>query len=153
MQSKEINLGDIFSLETNKGTACFQCVEIPFDVKNEVELIKVFYKLFDQKLFDLDAVTQNDFFFTRFPLKAALRRKFVKKIGNMTLPEDFASPSFFRTENPFGKGWHIVNSKTLFRETVTELTEDQKKLSPWGIMNDTLIIERLEAGWRLENWK
>jgi hypothetical protein len=45
MRSK-IELGDIFTLQTKSGIACLQCVEIPFDVKNEVELIRVFYELF-----------------------------------------------------------------------------------------------------------
>ncbi len=61
-------------------------------------------------------------------------------------------PLFYRTENPFGDGWQIVNSKTLQRETFNELSDDQKKMSPWGMMNDTLIIELLERDWKLENW-
>ena len=153
MQSKKIELGDIFTLRTNKGFACIQCVEIPDDTRNEIELIKVYYNLHLENLIDIENVIQGDFFFIRFPLKAAFRRKIVQKIGTSNLPSDFRAPMFFRTENIFGEGWNIVNSKTLFRETVFKLSEDQKKLSPWGIMNDTKIIELLENNWKLEIWE
>jgi hypothetical protein len=41
----------------------------------------------------------------------------------------------------------------LKRELKKVLDEKDLKLSPHGIWNDTLIIERLEENWRLENWK
>lgn len=137
---------------TPKGMMVYlQCVEIPKDIKNEVELVKVFYKLYEVTPVDITSIIEEDFFFNRFPLKAAYRRKIVEKIGNSPLP-NFKAPLYYRTENDFGKGWQIVNAKTWKREIVLELSEEQKQLSPWGGMNDTLIIELLEKGWRLENW-
>lgn len=47
--------------------------------------------------------------------------------------------------------YRYLNFKTWKHETVVDLSEEQKKLSPWGLMNDTLIIELLKTGWRLEN--
>ena len=36
---------------------------------------------------------------------------------------------------------------------VKELTGGgQKELSPWGIWNDTLLIERMMEGWTPEKW-
>lgn len=153
MKSKKIELGDIFELQTEKGEKIyFQCIEIPTDTRNEVELIKIFYDLWAEPPVDLNSIIRGDYFFTRFPLKAALRRKIVTKIGNYTLSENFEVPEYYRTTNFTEDAWQIVDAKTLKRETVVELSEEQKKLSPWGGMNDTLIIELLERGWKLENW-
>lgn len=50
------------------------------------------------------------------------------------------------------RGWQIVNLETLHTENVQTLTPEQKKLSQIGIWNDTLLRERLESGWTLEQW-
>lgn len=94
----------------------------------------------------------NDFFYIRFPLKVAHKRKIVLKMFYLPLSVNFELPIYFRTENVFDEGWKIVDLRTLHRKSVTELTNEQKKMSPWGGMNDTKIIELLEKGWRLENW-
>lgn len=148
---KQVELGDVFEIKTNKGYAYLQCVDIP-ENNNEVELIKVFYDLHKEHLLIISDVIKSDFFYIRFPLKAANKRKIVSKIFNTPLSDDFEIPIYFRTENMFNEGWQIVDSRTLHRKSVTELTYEQKKMSPWGGMNDTKIIELLEKGWRLENW-
>lgn len=154
MDKKKIELGDVFEMKTDKGNNIYiQCVEIPDDIRNEVELIKIFYDLHQNQPSEINSIIDGDFFYNRFPLKAALRKKIVTKIGNSPLSNDFESPKYYRTENDFGEGWQIVNAKTWYRDTVSTLSDEQKKLSPWGSMNDTLIIERLESGWRLENWE
>jgi hypothetical protein len=153
MKTKKIEVGDIFEMATPKGMKIYlQCVEIPVDIINNVELIKVFYKLYKTTPEKINSIVEGGYFFNRFPLKAAYRKKIVEKVGNVSLPIDFEVPLFYRTENDFGEGWQIVNAKTWKRETVIELSDEQKKLSPWGGMNDTLIIELLERGWTLENW-
>ena len=142
MPKIKLELGDIFELITSKGFAYSQCVEIPLGIRNDVELIKVLYTLHPKRILDLTEIASGNYFFNRFPLKVAKNRKIVSPIGNIALSENFA-----------GDGWQIVDAKTLRRENINELTEDQKKLSPWGGMNDTLIIELLEKGWNLENLK
>jgi hypothetical protein len=151
--TKKIEIGDVFELQTKKGNKIyFQCVQIPEDTRNEVELIKVFYNLYSETPSEIASIVQGEYFFNRFPLKIALRRKIVTKVGNSALPENFETPFQYRTINLKGDAWQIVDAKTWNRETVIELSEEQKKISPWGGMNDTLIIELLEKGWRLENW-
>ncbi|WP_277014269.1 hypothetical protein [Flavobacterium lindanitolerans] len=151
MKSKKIELGDVFSIETNNGIGYLQYVESPKG--DDVELIRVFYNLHkNTEILNVDLETAGGYFFIRFPLKAALRKKIIRFVEHIDLPENFQPPIFFRTINPFGDGWQIVNSETLKRETVRHLTDEHKKLSPWGGMNETLIKELLEKGWRLENW-
>lgn len=150
MQTNKIELGDVFQMPTSKGICFLQCVEIP--QTDDVELIKVFYKIYNDIPEKITTITKGDYFFIRFPLSASLRKKIVKLVGNVELQKDLILPLYYRTLNPFGEGWQIVNSKTLNRETVLILTEEQKQLSPWGGMNDTLIKELLDKGWRLKNW-
>lgn len=70
-------------------------------------------------------------------------------------PSGFDKPRFMRTEHSVrGEflGWHIVDTETWQRQLVQTLTKEQKALSPWGIWNDTLLIENLVKDWRLEDW-
>jgi hypothetical protein len=151
--SNKIEVGDVFELNTKNGNKIyFQCVQIPVDTKNEVELIKVFYYLYSETPTDVTLITHDEYFFNRFPLKSALRKKIVTKIGNSKLSQDFETPKYYRTTNFTNDAWQIIDAKTWKRKTVIELSEEQKKLSPWGGLNDTLIIELLERGWKLENW-
>lgn len=151
MAKKKLELGDVFELKTNKGNAYMQCVEIP-NHNNNTELIKVFYQLHNEEPKEINSIVNNDYFYTRFPVRISAFRKIITKIGNINLPENFKSPEYYRTTNPFGTGWQIVNEKTFFRTNVHELSAEQLELSPWGGMNDTLIKELLENGWRLEKW-
>jgi hypothetical protein len=154
MKTKKIEIGDVFEILTPKGMRIYlQCVEIPEDVKNNLELIKVFYTLHKTTPEKINSIVEDSYFFNRFPLKAAYRKKIVEKIGNVPLLKNFEIPKYYRTTNFTDDAWQIVDANTLKRVTVSELTDEQKKLSPWGSMNDTLIIELLERGWTLENWE
>jgi len=126
-----IELGDVFEIKTINGYAYMQCVDIPGN-NDEVELVKVYYDIYTERPSEIEAIINNDFFYIRFPLKASYRRKIVEKAGYLPLPQNFEIPNYFRAENMFGEGWQIVNAKTWHRETVKQLSDDQKKLSPWG---------------------
>ena len=153
MGRKKIEIGDIFELQTNKGYAYMQCVRIPEDKRQDLELVRVYYKVHPSKTMDISIIQESSFFYLRFVLQAAYNRKIVDKIGNASLEPNFHHPRYFRTENAFGDGWQIIDSANWHRETKKELTAEQKKISPWGTWNDTLLIERLDEGWTLENWK
>ena len=153
MARKKIELGDIFELKTSKGYVYLQCVRIPVDKRQDVELVRIYYKVHPIQTKDFSLIQKSSFFYLNFVLQAAYNRKIVEKVGNVPLESDFKPPRYFRTKNPFGEGWQIVDSVNWHRETIEKLTNEQLKLSPWGGWNDTLIIERLDEGWTLENWK
>ena len=82
------------------------------------------------------------------------RKKIVEQVSSYPV-NGFEKPQFMRTEHYVRgelSGWHIINTDTWERQLVTELTPEQKKLSPWGVWNDTLLIENLEDDWSLESW-
>lgn len=152
MSKKLIEVGDIFELRTNRGYAYMQCLRIPINKRRELELIRVYLKVHPNKETKLSMIQDNDFFYLNFGLQFAYNRKIVEKIGKVSIEPDFTPPRFFRTENMFGEGWQIIDSTNWMRETISDLTSEQMKLSPWGMWNDTLLIERLDEGWNLENW-
>jgi hypothetical protein len=148
-----VRIGDLFKLESDGIVAYLQYAA---EDERIAQLVRVLTPYERGLIGDpADLVGQNEQFLLYFPLKKALREKIVQKIGSFALPDSFQTPAFMRTKHMIGselKGWHIVNVETWERVLVAQLTEEQKKLSPWGIWNDTLLIERLKAGWNLENW-
>lgn len=151
---KKISIGDIFGIDTPKGKAYFQYV---YQDETIGELIRILPGLYKQKPNNFtDLVKQNELFFLYFPLKSAYKRKIVKLVGNYLLSNNFRKPKLMRAKNVDQNGkfinWHVIDTDTWKREHVTELTEEYKQLSPWGVWNDTLLIERLSTGWTLDKW-
>ncbi|NQY04962.1 MAG: hypothetical protein HRT68_01860 [Flavobacteriaceae bacterium] len=86
-----------------------------------------------------EEIFNDNYLHIDFVLKYAIKSKVVKYIKNIPLPENFKTPKYYRISDLFGDGWQIVDSETL----IETLTDEQLKLSSWGIWNDTLIIEKL----------
>jgi len=148
----KIKIGDVFAMETANGMAYLHYV---LDGKTDGDLIRVLPGLYKEEPADIStAVKQPELFLLFFPLKSAFNRNLVSQVFYFPV-QNFEKPKFMRTKHIIGQsflGWHIVNTDTNHRQLVTELSEQQKKLSPWGIWNDTLLKERLENNWTLESW-
>jgi len=151
----KIQIGDLFSIQTLKGLAYFQYVQS--SKKTMGEIIRILHGLFVEQPNDFQKIINaKELFFVHFPLKFALKKGIVSFIGNFNLPNDLQIPKFMRDKNVDRNknliDWDIVNVDTWMIEKVKSLSEEQKQLSPWGIWNDTLLIERLREGWTLEKW-
>lgn len=146
-----IKLGDVFSIETSKGKAYLQLV---FDDPELSQIIRVLPGLHANPVDNIEEMVNSmELFYVQFQLKGAVYKKIVEKVGGYLLPKWVEKPKFMRTNHVIGGeflGWHIVNTETWQRELVKELSDKQKKLSPWGIWSDALLIERLEKGWTPE---
>lgn len=147
-----IKPGDIFEIKTPKGK-----VYLHYVYKDKVigELIRVLPGLYSERPFNFkDVASKKEMYLVSFALSFAYKRNIVELVGHYSLP-DFQKPKYMRTEHAVqGEflGWHIVNTETWERKLIKELTEEQKRLSPWGVWNDTLLIERLTQGWTLDSW-
>lgn len=156
MKLPTIKFGDIFEINTKIGFAYFQCVEE--SISTESELIRILPGTYLNEL-DIDfneLIQKQEVYFIQFPLKYAMKKKIVRKIGNYIVPKTVVVPTSCRSKHLVrGEflGWHIVDRKTLRMQLIKELSEEQLKLSPCGMWNDTLIIERIENGWTLDNWR
>ncbi|CAM4240873.1 hypothetical protein [Flavobacterium terrigena] len=148
-----MKIGDVFKIKTNIGFGYLQYVETD-DLG--IDFVRVLEPISANGEITQAGVDQTERWNIGFPLKTAARRKIVEMVGNFEIPKSFVNSEFARSEhNIRGEflGWHIVHKSTLKRELKSDLDEKNLKLSPHGIMNDTLIVERLEQNWRLENWK
>lgn len=148
----KIKIGDIFEINTPKGKAYLHYV---YKDKTIGDLIRVLPGLFLERPTNFEMlVGLKECYMIYFPLTFAYKQKIVDLVGNVSI-NNFTKPKFMRTEHIINGqflGWHIIDTDTWQRQLVTVLTSEQKKLSPWGIWNDTLLIERLEQGWSLDNW-
>lgn len=141
--------GDLYKIKTNKGWGLVQLIKIPKD-KTQLQLIRVFYDLHDILPLNLQEETEKKHFFLEFPLISALRKRILIFVENVPISDSFSFPRYFRAENVFGPGWRIIDING-GQKVVEQLSSEEKKLSPWGTWNDTLLIDKLENGWRLEN--
>jgi hypothetical protein len=148
----KIEVGDIFSIKTSKGFGFLQYVAID---NLGMEYVRILAPINEEDIIIQNEVDLKERWSIGFPLKAAVRKKIVSKIGNYKIPENYSFDEYARSiHNVRGEhlGWHIVNRKTLQRELKSKLEKEDLKLSPYGVFNDTLIIEYLENDWKLEEW-
>jgi hypothetical protein len=147
-----IKLGDIFEINTPKGKSYFHYI---YHDKSLGDLIRVLPGLYSERPANFDKLAgSKEKYMIFFPLSAANRRRIVENMGHYPV-DNFEQPQYMRSEHIVrGEflGWHIINTKTWERQLVKTLTPEQKKLSPWGIWNDVLLIENLVDDWSLEKW-
>jgi len=145
-------LGDIFEISTPKGKAYLHYV---YKDNKISELIRILPGLFSARPNDLKKIAEaNEIFVIFFPLAFAHKKKIVEKVSNYQIV-NYNKPKYMRDKHIIQKefkGWNIVDTESWHNQLVKTLNEEQKKLSPWGIWNDTLLIERLCEGWTLDKW-
>lgn len=149
---EKIKIGDLFEINTPRGSAYLHYFH--FD-DTTGELIRVLDGLYAERPVDLDKLVADDErFIVSFPIKAAKKTNIIQSVGNFSTVT-FQKPKVMRTKHMIrGEflGWYLVDTETWERTLVKSLSSEQKKLSPWGIWNASLLIENLVNDWRLENW-
>lgn len=146
-----ISLGDVFEISTPEGKAYLHYV---YKDKTVGELVRVLPGLYPERPEDLDnIVSKDELYVVFFPLSYANKRRIVERVGNFGI--DFKKPKYMREKHVVRSefiGWHIIDTDTWERELVNTVTKEQSQLSPWGIWNDTLLVERLVEEWTPEEW-
>ncbi|MCF7560128.1 hypothetical protein L3X39_05710 [Sabulilitoribacter multivorans] len=149
----KIEKGDVFKIKTKIGFGFLQFIDKTID---RTHYIRVLDFISQNGLISQEDVDKKERWCTEFILNIAFRRRLVEKVGNFKIPNNFRIARFARSKHIIGEninGWNIVDRNTLkliFKEV---LSDKELLLSPHGIMNDTYIIERLQEGWTLEDWK
>lgn len=97
------------------------------------------------------AATEPTAFHTFFPLNAALKRGLVTRVGTAAVPESEQRFPLMRRRGQVAPGgkvldWWLWNGAE--QRQVPRLEPAERDLSIAEVVNDTLLIERLEAGWR-----
>jgi hypothetical protein len=149
----KLNKGDTFKIKTNNGIGFLQYIETD---ELGIEFIRILEIIRENENITQKDIDKPERWNIGFPLKAAVRKKIVEKIGTFEIPKSYKTPKLVRSEhNIQGEklGWHIIDRSTLKRKFKKKLNKRDLKLSPHGIMNDTMIVEYLDKGWKLEEWK
>ncbi|WP_456280886.1 hypothetical protein M1D55_01370 [Cupriavidus sp. JZ107] len=114
-------------------------------------LIRVLPGIYHAEPSDLPAlVGQATNFWIFFPVAAALKQKIVQKVMNTPVPEHSRQTPVFRAgvvDPSTGKvgTWWLWDGEREWK--IGGLTDEQRKLPIRGAWNDTMLVERIEAGW------
>lgn len=155
---KKAKKGDVFTLETKCGYAYLQCVRDKKDGKqyDMWEIVRILPGTHREKSLKIaeNLVKCKEVFFLEFMLGYALKDRIVEYIGSFDVPEESNAPRYYRSELRWPNGEihkHIIDSYN--KKTIGTWTEEQLDLSPWGMWSVDELIESIEDGWTLDQWR
>lgn len=146
-----VKIGDIIEIETSRGFFYAQ-----YTHKDPVHgaLIQVTREPFPDRETCVEKICIADVgIITFFPLSVAIHRKIFRVVANAEVPKNRAQFPVFRIRGHIDKNGKVKQWKLWAGDDswpqcwLTELTEEQRTLPVRGIWNDTLLVDRLEAGW------
>ena len=141
--------GDTVEIQTPRGLAYAQ---VTLRAPLYGTLIRVIDGFWDQRPQDVkEVVDRAEAFFTFFPVAAAVRRGIVANIGSAPIPERARGFPLLRQRGvirPDGtvSAWWLWDGDKKWR--VGQLSDELRDLSIAEVINDTLLVERLNTGWR-----
>ena len=145
---KRPRIGDIIEIKTRGGLAYAQFTH---KVPRYGALIRVLPGLYDVRPAAFkELVNLEERFFIFFPLGAALYRGLVTVVSNETIPERVQKFPLMRKPGMIDRSGKVLNWWLWDGQRewpVSALSPEQQKLSIASILNDTLLIERIEMGW------
>lgn len=147
----KLKIGDIVRIPTDKGTTFAQYTH---KHKRYGALLRVFEGFYDEPFKDHQELLKNRVLFsTFFPLQAAVKQNIFDIVSNQPVLNELQEFPVFRAgvvDPTTGKvgTWWLWDGENEWK--IGTLSEDQKKFPIRGVWNDTLLIERIEAGWTPE---
>lgn len=147
----KLTIGDVIEIPIKGGYSYAQ-----YTHKHKLfgALLQVRLEVFPTRPEDVIRVLQCEpAFCCFFPLDSAVKHGDVTVIGNFPIPAGQREFPVFRAGvvDPATQRvqvWWLWDGEKEWR--VGNLTDDQRRLSIRGVWNDTLLIERIESGWRPE---
>ena len=149
----KIKIGDIVEIKTAKGLAYGVYTNKHDAPPRFGALIRILDGSFSSRPSPIEDIFGNVpvRFSVFFPLQAAVTKGLVEIVGNVALPSDMSAFPVFRSGliDPKTKKvncWWLWDGKREWR--IGQLTAEQRKLPIRGVWNDTLLVKRIEQGWR-----
>jgi hypothetical protein len=147
---EKIDIGDVFEIQTRRGFGYFQFCYSDDELG---EMIRVLEGVDETRPSDIAAlVNTEEQFYTFFPIAAALKKSIVSRVAHLGIPVRDPWPPLMRSPGRYNaktrrvETWWISQAGKAWQ--VDALDENEKDLSVKGILNDTLLIEHIESGWR-----
>lgn len=147
--AKRKKLGDIIEIPVKGGFAYAQYVN---EIEKYGSLLLVFPEINDIRLSDFSKLYLGEYYYVCFPLTAALNKNIFQVVANEAVPS-FATDipvfktGFFAKEGGIVEGsWYLWDGKKDWK--VGTLTKEMENYPDRGIINDTMLIVRIEKGWR-----
>lgn len=145
--SKRPKIGDIVEIPLpNNG---FGYAQYTHKHKMYGALLRIF--LIQEKVGDVTELSEATHQFTTFfPLGAAVNRKIVGIVGNLPVRKEFKEFPVFRTGVANQSGavevWWLWDGES--EERIGRLSSEQMEYPIRGVINDTLLVERIGSGWQ-----
>jgi hypothetical protein len=151
---KRPQIGDIVEITTSKGLA-YALYSHEHDKQPRMgSLLRVLPGLFSKRPETFSEMTQKkEQFAVFFPLRAAVKQGIVQIIAHEKLPDWAIRFPVFRNGLPdrYGKvhDWWLWDGEKEWK--VGKLTPEMRLYPDLGVVNDTRLIEMIEAGYNPEN--
>lgn len=142
-------IGDVIEIETRLGLTYALYTH---QHRMYGSLLRVFERKFASRPADfVDLIGEPLQFETFFPLGAAVHRKLVAIAGHVAVPRRLRDFPIFRNGVADLKtrkvaNWWLWDGKREWM--IGSLSEEQKRYPIHAVINDTLLRERVESGWR-----
>jgi hypothetical protein len=147
-------IGDVIEIETASGLAYAQYTHEHREPPRMDSLIRVLPGLFDRQPDLAVLVEQEERFSVFFRLHAALCRRIFRIAANEPVPPSKRPFPIFRSrardEIPAGP-WYYWDGKREWHESRWRRTPKWRRAALNEIWNDTLLVERIAAGWSPED--
>ena len=141
-------LGDVIEIQTSRGLAYAHYSHEHKEPPRYGSLLRVLPGFHQSRPADFSEIVQQPSDFSAFfPLGAACNRKLVTIVANEPIAARHMKFPTFRGRMSTDHPWWLWDGVKSWK--VGSLTEKQlAELPPSGVWNDTLLIQRIEQGWR-----
>lgn len=154
-KNKNAEIGSVYAIKTKIGYGLFQVVQ-----KSEegIDVVRVLKSVIENiENFSPELLQETERYFIKFTVRAALNKKLIVYIGNYNVPSTVKAPKKYRmldfVPHRNIRNWYIVDAKTNEMKLVSSINKKFLSLSCDAVWNDTLLIECIQDGWTLEEWK
>jgi hypothetical protein len=149
-------LGDVVEIPVKGGFAYAQYTFRHTDPPEYGDLIRVLPGIYKKPLSAFeDLVSQEERFFTFYPLGSAVRQELVRIVAHIDVPDCCKTlpimKSYIQNLSTGEKTWWLWDGNQQWK--VGKLSPAQRKLSYHGIINHAALVEYIEMGWTpLAEW-
>jgi hypothetical protein len=142
-------IGDVVEIRTNRGLAYALYTH---EHEQYGSLLRVFSRILLERPREFETfLAEQTQFDTFYPLLGAAKRGIVKIAGHVEIPANLQRFPIFRAEGGISRDGRVLNWWLWdgVREwRIGDLSSNQKQFPIRGTVNHTLLVERIESGWK-----